>query len=404
MIKTSVDDFSLFGGKQAFDSFRTTMNLVTPNRDIFFKYAKESFDARHMTNNGPAVRELERELAMFHRVKHCVVFCSGFTAMYITLRCMALTGKTEVVVPSLTYRRSADIVDWAGLLPRFCDIDPKTLAISPETARSCINENTALILAPHPITNLCDIIGMEALAKEYGLPIMFDSVEACGSEYNGKMIGNYGDCEAFSMHASKVINSCEGGYITTNNDEIAEKIRLSRAFGFSSYDRIEILGHNAKLNELHAAMGLASLCEIEQQFAENKQIHLAYQKNLSDLPGVTVIPYDFHEKRNWKSVLVRLDNEWPFSRDDTLKLLNAENIHARTYYSPPLHTVFPRQAGKGQHTLSVVEQMATNHFILPFGSTVSEEDTYIIGQVFRDILALQHQVKEKLSHWVGVNA
>lgn len=400
MIKTNADDFAIFGGGQAFDSFRTTMNLVIPDRDVFFKYAKASFEARHLTNNGSAVRELERELAEFHSVKHCVAFCNCFTAMYIALRHLALPGKKEVVVPSLTYRRMADIIDWAGLLPRFCDVDPDTLGISPETARPCINENTALILAPHPITTLCDISGMEALAKEYGLPLMFDSVEACGGTYHGKMIGNFGDCESFSMHSSKVINSCEGGYITTNNDELAEILRQARAFGFFGQDNIIRLGHNAKLNELHAAMGLASLYGIEQQFADNKRIHLAYQAHLAGLPGITVISYDRVEKRNWKSVLVRLDKEWPFNREDTLQLLNAENIHARPHYSPPQHVAFPRQAGKGVHPMPVTDQAVTNHLILPFGSTVSEEDTAIVGQVFHTMLALRDSIKDMLSKGV----
>jgi dTDP-4-amino-4,6-dideoxygalactose transaminase len=395
-LKQKAENFALFGGTPAFASFRTTMNLVIPDRDIFFRYAKESFDARHLTNHGAWVKELERQLAEFHGVKHCVAFCNCFTAMYIALHCLALPGKQEVVVPSLTYRRMADIIDWAGLLPRFCDVDQGTLGITPATAQLCINENTALILAPHPITRLCDIDGMENLAQEYGLPLFFDSVEACGGAHKGKMIGGFGDCESFSMHPSKVLNSCEGGYISTNNDTLAETLRKARAFGFSGRDNIIMLGHNAKLNELHAAMGLSTLAGIERQFANNKRIHLAYQAHLSGLPGLTVISYDHFEKRNWKSLLVRLDDAWPFSREETLLLLNAENIHARPHYSPPQHIAYPRQAGKGSQPMPVTDRAAASHLILPFGSTVSEEDTAIVGQVFRSMRALHGPLKEGL--------
>jgi len=397
MEKQHVDDFALFGGRPAFDSFRTTMTLAVPDRGIFFKHAKASFAARHLTNHGPAVTELERQLAEFHGVKHCVAFSNCFTGMYIALRFLALPGKKEVVVPSLTYRRMADIIDWAGLLPRFCDVDPDTLGISPETARPCIDENTALLLAPHPTTRLCDIDGMENLAREHGLPLFFDSVEACGGAHKGVMIGGFGDCESFSMYPSEVLNSCEGGYITTNHDDIAKTLKIARAFGFSGNDNIVMLGHNAKLNELHAAMGLASLSGIERQFADNKRVHLAYQAHLSGLPGLTIIPYDQSEKRNWKSVLVRLDAPWPFSREDTLHLLNVENIHARPYHSPPQHITFPRQAGKGARPLPVTDQAAASHFILPFGSTVSEEDTAIVGQVLRSMLVLRAPLRERLS-------
>ena len=395
MNKHHVADFALFGGKPAFDAFRTTMNLVIPDRDVFFEHAKKSFDARHMTNNGPVVRELEEQLARFHQTGHCIAFCNCFTGMFVAMRHLALPGKNEVVVPSLTYRRMADIIDWAGLLPRFCDVDPQTLGISPATARPCINENTALILAPHPITHLCDIEGMEALAAEYGLPLMFDSVEACGGDHRGKMIGGFGNCESFSMHPSKVLNSCEGGYITTNDDKLAQTLRSARAFGFSGRDTIAMLGYNAKLNELHAAVGMATLSGIEQQLADNKRLHLAYQAQLGGLSGVTVISYDMNAKRNWKSLLVRLDEAWPFSREKTLQLLNAENIHARAHYSPPQHSTFPRQAGKGEIPLPVTDEAATNHLLLPFGSTMSVEDTEIVGRVFHSMAALQNDLRAK---------
>ena len=346
MIKKHVNDFALFGGSPVFNTFRTTMNLVPLDRDIFFAYAQKSFKQRQMTNNGPSLKELENQLARFHGVHHCIAYCNCFTAMFLALRTLALPGKHEVVLPSLTYRRMADIVDWAGLLPRFCDVDQITLGVTPETVEPCINENTALLLAPHPITNLCDIEGMERLAKKYSLPLFFDSVEACGGEHKGTRIGGFGDCEGFSMHPSKVINACEGGYLTTNSDALASELRKVRAFGFEGHDKIVQLGYNAKLNELHAAAGLSSLANIENVFAENRNLHLAYQRSLSNLPGVTVIQYSTAEKRNWKSLLMKLGDEWPLSREDTLRLLQAENIHARPYYSPPQHITFSRQIGR----------------------------------------------------------
>jgi dTDP-4-amino-4,6-dideoxygalactose transaminase len=291
----------------------------------------------------------------------------------------------------------ADIIDWAGLLPRFCDVDSETLGISPATVQPCINENTALILAPHPVTHLCDIDGIEHLARKYGLPLCFDSAEACGGMHKGRMIGGFGDCEAFSMHPRDVLHSCEGGYITTDNDDIAQTLKLARSFGFFGRDNIVMLGHNAKLNELHAAMGLATLAGLERRFADNRRIHLAYQAHLADLPGVAIISYDRAEKRNWKSVLVRLDDAWPFSREETLRVLGAENIHARPCYSPPQHVSVPRQAGKGGRLMPVTEKAATCHLLLPCGSTVSEEDAVRVSQVLHSMLALRAPLKKRLS-------
>jgi len=277
-------------------------------------------------------------------------------------------------------------------------VDPQTLGISPATARPCINENTALILAPHPMTRLCDIEGMEQLAQEYHLPLFFDSVEACAASYKGKMIGGFGDCEAFSMHPSKVFNTCEGSYITTNNTELATALRKIRSFGFAGRDNITMLGTNAKLNELHAAMGLATLSWIDKQVEENKAMHMAYQKELAGVEGFTVIPYDHDEKHNWKSCLIRLEDTWPVTRDLTLDLLNAENIHARPYYYPPQHLVTSRQV-EINTSLPVTEKAMMNHLILPFGYSMSMDDTVIVADVIRSILSLQDTIK---AHFAGV--
>lgn len=385
MIKSTVNDFAFFGGAPVFSHPLTTMNLVEPDRETFYKYAKASFDAQWMSNNGPAVQELERQLALFHHVKHCIAMSNGFTAICLALHVLSIPKKKEIIVSPLTYRRMADIIDWAGLTPCFCDVDPQTQAISPQTAELCINDNTAGILAPHPRVHLCDISGMESIAKKYKLPLIFDSVEACGATYKGVPLGGFGNCEVFSMHADKVINACEGGYITTNDDILARKLKIVRAFGFSGRDRIECLGYNAKLNELHAAMALASFINIDQQIARNKKLHLLYQEVFRPIQGIHIIPYDTIEKRNWRSVLIYFDKNWPLSRDATLKILNAERINARPYYYPPLHKTFKKQAKNGSISLSVVEHIAETHAILPMGTTVNEDDIPKIGETFQDI-------------------
>ena len=392
-MKSSVENWAYFGGEKVFATFRTTMNLVVPDEKRFYEHIRRSFDETQFSNNGPCLKKLEKELAAFHEVEHCIVFCNCFTGMYLALRALGLPGKTEVVMPSLTYRRMSDIVRWAGYVPRFCEVEETTLAISPRTAEPCITADTALILAPHPITNLCDIDGMEELAARTGIPLFFDSVEACGASHKGRRIGGFGRGEAFSLHSSKVLNAAEGGYITTNDGELAKTLARARAFGFSGVDEISCLGTNAKLNEMHAALGLSCLENHEAQMEENKRLHLAYQENFKDVPGVTIIGYDRTERRNWKSLLLRLEDSWPLTREETLALLNAENIAARPYYSPPQHQKCPVQAGES--ALPVTEKLARTHMILPFGSTMSLNDTYVISRIFKDMYEQSADLKAR---------
>lgn len=396
-MKKSIDDLAIFGGNPIFNSIKTTMNLPRPNEELFFSNLKKSFNAHQVTNNGPLLKELESALAEFHEVKYCVAFCSCFVGMSIAIREMSLPKKNEIVVPSLTYRRMADIILWAGYVPRFCDVDPETLGVTQKEVEPCINGNTALILAPHPIANLSDIEGIETLAKKYALPLLIDAVEASGGSCRGKKIGSFGDAESFSLHPSKVINGAEGGYITTNNTKLAKSLRLHRLYGCSKDGEISGLGCNAKLNELHAAMALASFSTLDDLLEENKRHHLAYQSHLKKIGGLRVVGYPTNEQRNWKSVLVELESSWPLTRKQTLDVLNEENIWARAYYSPAQHKTIRKQAGLGEIPLSVTEDAVERYILLPFGYTVSVEDIKIVANILFFIRQKSEEIKSHYS-------
>jgi dTDP-4-amino-4,6-dideoxygalactose transaminase len=381
MMKNSLEDFAAFGGSPVFDSVKTTMNLPRPDKEMFLRELKNSVDQHKITGVGPQLLQLEEKLAEFHETKYCVAFCNCFFAMAITLRELALPGKNEVVVPSLTYRRMSDIIIWAGLTPRFCDVDEHTLGVTAEAAELCVNENTAIILAPHPISNLCDIDGMIALAKRHGLPILFDAVEANGGFYKGKKIGSFGDAESFSLHPSKIINGAEGGYITTDNGQLARSLRQHRNYGMNDTGDVAGPGCNAGLNEMHAALALASFSILDQLIESNKIHHLEYQKSIEGISGLRVVEFPVTDKRNWKSVLVELEDDWPLTREQTLIVLNQEKIWARAYYSPAQHTSAKKQAGEKELPLPVTDRMVDRFMLLPFGYTVSIEDIHKIGSV-----------------------
>lgn len=201
--KINVADLAIFGGPKMFDAPKSTSNLLKPDFDRFLHYSRKFFDDKQYTNNGPNVRLLEQRLAEFHKVNYCVTFCSGFWALALATSAVALSGKTEIIMPSLTYRRMADIAAWVKLKPRFCDVDPKTLAMNAATVQPCINNNTALILGVHPIVNCCDVEGLEALAKKNDIPILFDSVESVyESTSRGRVGGRVPERHFLCMHAS----------------------------------------------------------------------------------------------------------------------------------------------------------------------------------------------------------
>lgn len=376
--KTDVDDLALFGGSVLFDVPRSTSSLAQPDFERFMHYARRAFEAGQFTNNGPNVRDLEARLAEFHGTEHCVAFCSGFWAIVLTVKALALKGRGEIVMPSLTYRRMADIAAWVPLKPRFCEVNPRTLALDRRALADCVTEETALIMAVQPIVNCCDMVDISDFAQSVGVPLVFDSVESVYETVPQGKVGQFGDAECFSMHASKLLNGFEGGYITTNNDALARTLKIQRTFGFSGQDKIAVAGGlNAKLCEVHAALALANLDELQDAVDRNEARYRLYQRRVSALDGLRLLPFDESQKTSFKNIVLEVEDAWPTTRDDLVRILNSEGILARAYYDPPLH----RRAMRYAHVeadLPVTDELAKRFVLMPCGAHVSEEDIELV--------------------------
>lgn len=359
-------------------------NLVEPSPERVMRYSRTFFDAHRYTNDGPLVRELERRLAAFHQTSRCVSFSSGFWALVLAIRALAVAGRDEVVMPSFTYRRMADVVAWAGLVPRFADVDRGTLAMSARTAGAVIGMRTAILLAVHPIVNCCGVDELERLAEEYRVPLLVDAVESCYETYAGRKVGGFGRAEVFSLHASKLINGFEGGYVTTDDAALADTLLFMRGFGFSGHDNVVRLGTNAKLNEVHAALALSSLDDLEDQVVRNRARYRAYQRELEHVDGLRLVEFDEGERTSFKNIVVELLDTWPLARDATVEMLNAQNILARAYYSPALHRkTFSYEVRFSP--LPVTDELSARYLLLPCGARVTERDIAVIAAFLREL-------------------
>jgi dTDP-4-amino-4,6-dideoxygalactose transaminase len=394
--KDTVAELAVLGAESLFSVPKSTSNLVQPDLQTFLNYSKIFFEQKQYTNDGPLVRLLEQRLARFHQTEFCISFCNGFWGIALAMRVLARKGKTEVIMPSFTYRRMADIAAWAGLKPHFCEVEENTLALSARTVAECINDNTALILGVHPIVNCCDVEGLVALAKERELPLLFDAVESVYEAVPGGKIGSFGDAECFSLHASKLLNGFEGGYITTNNADLAKQLAAIRGFGFEGQDRVTMPhGLNAKLNEVHAAMALAGLDDLERQVARNRQTYHLYQRLLAETPGVRLLEFNEDHQTSYKNIVIELLETWPLSRAATLKILNAERVLARAYYAPPLHRkkmAYPYVPAN----LPLTDQLSERFVLMPCGSLVEDHDIRKIVELMNFIHANAGLIDDRL--------
>ena len=347
-----------------FDPPISTSNLVQPDRDVLMGYARLAYDG------APIVSLLETRLAAFHEAGHCIALCNGFWGLVLAIRALALPRRTDIVVPSLTYRRMADVAAWAALRPRFCEVDRDTLACGAASMRAAVTPQTALLLAVHPIVGQCDVAGLCELAEQLGLPLLFDSVESVFERTAGGKIGAFGNAECFSLHASKLLNGFEGGYVTTNDAALATRLRALR-------DGSAADGMDARLNHLHAAMALASLDGLAAQVERNRERYQHYGRLLSGLPGLRLVRFNEDQPTSYKTIVVELTEAWPRSRAETIRQLNDANVLARAYYHPPLHAK-PMAYPHVPATLPLTDWLAERFMLLPCGHHVGLAD---IGRV-----------------------
>lgn len=380
--KASIADLAVFGGPVTFDPPKSTGSLADPDPDKLLRYSRIFDDRCWYTNDGPVNQMLEPRLAQWHGTARCLTFSSAFWAISLAIRQLALPGRHEVVTPSLAYRRMGEIIASAGMIPRYCDVDPATLAQSAETTRASITDDTALILGAHPTVNCCDVEGLERLSVETGVPLFFDSVESVFETYNGRRVGTFGRGEAFSMHATKLVNGCEGGYLVTDDEDLADALRLARGFGIAAEDQVVSFGMNAKLNEIHAATAMASLDDLTALVERNRERYRTYGELLEDIGGLLLRRFDESEQTSFKNIVVKVCEDWPLSRDDTLVVLQAEGALARPYYSPALHmhkSWFETRFG----ALPVAERISREYMLLPCGDQMSLDDVASVVELLR---------------------
>jgi dTDP-4-amino-4,6-dideoxygalactose transaminase len=355
-------------------------------------------DRRWLTNDGPLVREFEKRVAAYLGVKHCITTCNGTIALMLAVRGLDMKG--EVIVPSFTFVATAHAMQWQEIVPVFCDIDPATQNIDPREIERHVTPRTTGILGVHLWGRPCDMAALEGVARRRKLKLLFDASHAFGCSYGGRLIGQFGDAEVFSFHATKFLNAFEGGAVVTDCDELARRLRLMRNFGFTGYDTVEYLGTNAKMPEICAAMGITGLESINTFIAANRRNYFAYRTLLEGLPGVRLAAYDEREKNNFQYVIVEIDPDaCPLTRDELLKVLHAERILARRYFYPGCHRMEPYRSYFPTAGLSLpqTERMSLRILALPTGTAIGPCEIKTVASIIRAAFENAAQVKNILA-------
>jgi dTDP-4-amino-4,6-dideoxygalactose transaminase len=340
--------------------------------------------ASGMVTKGHWLEDFEQAIAHHLEVKHAVGVSSCTTGLMLTYQALRLEG--EAVVPSFTFMATVSALVWAGLRPVFVDVDPRTQNLDPLAVDKAITPNTSAIVAAHIFGNPADIEGLTEVAARYNVKLVFDAAHGFGSLYQGAPLGPQGVAQSFSLSPTKLLIAGEGGIVATDDDDLAERIRMGREYGNSGNYDSAFAGMNARMPEINALMGLHSLKMLEEAARRRNAVVDLYRRELGALPGIGFQEIRPGDRCSYKDFSITIDpQEFGMSRDDLAVALAAENIDSRKYYDPPVHrhTAY-RHFSEGVE-LPVTDLLASRSLSLPLWSNMGDEVALSVCEAIRGV-------------------
>ena len=334
---------------------------VLPPLEAYLECVQNIFSSNWLTNHGRYTETLEQALTQFLSVPSLSLCANGTLALQLAIRLLGLHGKKVITTP-FTYVATTSALLWEGCTPIFADIDPHTLCISPEQVEKCIRNHpdVAGILPVHVYGNSCDVEALGQLAAQYDLRLLYDAAHAFGCMLKDKSLFSWGDASIGSFHATKLFHCVEGGCIVTHDSQQKKRLELLRAFGHNGDDHV-CLGINAKLSELHSAMGLTLLPLVPDLMVKRAQKTSLYN-TLFDASGESGIQRPrLATGLQWNHAYYPIIFPDHASMLKAVADLNKQNIHPRRYFYPSLNKL-PYLTGPA---CPVAEDMAERVLCLP---------------------------------------
>ncbi len=354
-----------------------------PHFEEYGERIKDIFASGWLTNDGQCVRQLEKALSEYLGCPHVIACNNGTTALMLALHCAGLRGKKVAVTP-YTYVATLSALLWLSCEPVFVDIDPNTLCLSPEKLEEAFKSHPDIegVLPVHIYGLACDHDAINDICHKHGAKLIYDGAQGFGSRYLGRSLLDYGDFSICSFHATKIFHTVEGGLVVAHSAEARKQLALARAFGHFG-DTHCTLGINAKMSELHAAMGLCILPGTADEIAKRKQIHALYNDALACL---SLARPQARPNLDWNHAYypVLLPDEATLHR--VMQALAQKNIHPRRYFYPALTTL--PYVEQWHIPCPVAEDMAHRVLCLPIHGELDEATitgiANIIGSTIED--------------------
>nr|WP_320013636.1 DegT/DnrJ/EryC1/StrS family aminotransferase [uncultured Desulfobacter sp.] len=305
-----------------------------PALNDFKEGLNEIWDNKWLTNNGPILQRFNNDLCSYFKTRNICLFTNGTLALQIGLQGMELTG--EVITTPFTFVATAHVLHWNRLKPIFVDIEPEFYTLDAEKVEAAITNKTTAILAVHVYGHPCNLTALADIARRHNLKLIYDAAHAFGVTVSDKSIADYGDMSMFSLHATKLYHSIEGGMLTFQDPGMKKISDYLKNFGFENEVEVVMPGTNAKMNEFQALMGILILKHIDDIIEKRKKITNIYQERLKSVPGIHLrpeLPHTIHYNYAYLPIEVH-KKEFGMSRNMLYEKLKGYNIFTRRYFYP----------------------------------------------------------------------
>jgi len=349
-----------------------------------FTLVLEAIKSGWISSKGYFIDKFEQEFTKWMGVKHAITVSNGTAALHLALLALNIGPGDDVIVPDITFASPANMVIEVGAKPIFIDVNHEYWCIDPKKLEKSITNNTKAIIVVHLYGHPAKMDEILEIAERYGLYIIEDCAEAHGAEFMGRKVGSFGHIATFSFYGNKIITTGEGGMVITNDDDLADRIRLYRDHGMKPRYWHIVVGYNYRMTNVQAAIGLAQLRKIDKLIEKKRYIARVYSEELSNIPGL-----ELHPEMEWAkcvywlySILVD-KGSFGLSRDELISQLSKDGIETRRFFYP-LHVMpaYKQYATLSSSNFKVSTYLSEHGMNLPSGPRISDDELmYIIDKI-----------------------
>jgi perosamine synthetase len=354
---------------------------------------------------GPKVRQFEQAFAERVGAKHAIAVTSCTAALHLALEAIGVSAGDEVIMPTMTFASTGEVVMHLGATPVLADIRPDNLCIDPGQIERLITRRTKAIVPVHYGGHPCEMTQILEIAARRGIRVVEDAAHAVPASYRGRTIGTIGDLTCFSFYANKTITTGEGGMVATDDPVLADRVRLMSLHGISKdawkrfsaegswYYEILAPGYKSNMTDIAAAIGLQQLARCDELHARRKAIAARYDAAFADVPGIIAPAVEPHVDSAWHLYVIQVDSgRLSISRNDFLQRLNAAGVGTSVHYLPlHMHPLYRERLGYQPQDLPVASDVFDRIISLPIYPLMSDADVDYVVETVRE-LAAEHRI------------